>query len=100
MKLSKILVLVATLLIVACKSSDSGETGRQYSGIIEPAGITTYQYGTHRLQTENDFYALTSDSVNLTNYEGEKVKLTASQIEGYPVDGGPVYLRVTKVMKE
>ena len=69
----------------------------KYSGVIKPAGITTYQYGTHRLETQDDFYALRSDLIKLEEYEDLEVTITASRIEGFLVDGGPVYLLITKV---
>ena len=71
--------------------------GSEYTGLIEASGITSYQYGTHTLQTDNDFYALKSDSIDLSIYEGERITIKANTVEGYPVDGGPVYLNVTEV---
>ena len=84
------------LLQTGCSSGKTGNE-EKYSGIIKPAGITIYQYGTHRLETQNDLYALRSDTVNLTEYEDQEVEITATRIAGYPVDGGPVFLLVTKV---
>lgn len=70
-------------------------------GTIQEQGMTTYQYGTHTITTSNDdFYALKSDSVNLGNYVGTEITITAEKIEGYPVDGGPVYLRVLEVKEK
>lgn len=70
-------------------------------GTIQEQGMTTYQYGTHTITTSNDdFYALKSDSVNLGNYVGKEITITAEKIEGYPVDGGPVYLRVLEVKEK
>ena len=99
MKLVKILLVIGAITMYSCKSSNSDEKIRYYSGTIEPTGITSYQYGTHILESENDFYALKSDVLDLTKYENQEVEITASKIEGYPVDGGPVYLLVTKVKK-
>ena len=91
--------LVIGIIILFSTSCGSGNTdeGKQYSGTIEPSGITSYQYGTHTLDAGDEFYALKSEVVDLSQYEGEKVTITATKIEGYPVDGGPVYLNVTKV---
>ncbi|GAA4311280.1 hypothetical protein GCM10023115_33140 [Pontixanthobacter gangjinensis] len=91
---------IGIFLLLAVQSSCGSlnpEKSKQYSGIIKPAGITTYQYGTHRLETKGAFYALRSDSIDLEQYEDQKVKITATRIKGYPVDGGPVFLEVTKV---
>lgn len=68
------------------------------TGVIQEQGITSYQYGTHTIVTENgEFYALTSEMVDLDDFIGKEVNLTAEKIEGYPVDGGPVYLKVLTV---
>lgn len=70
-------------------------------GTIQEQGMTTYQYGTHTITTANDdFYALKSDSVDLGTYVGKEVTITAEKIEGYPVDGGPVYLKVLEVKED
>lgn len=87
---------VIFLFSVGCGSGNTDAT-EEYSGIIEPAGITSYQYGTHTLQSGEEFYALKSDTVNLADYEGREVTITARKIDGYPVDGGPVYLNVEEV---
>lgn len=68
------------------------------TGTIREQGMTTYQYGTHTITTANDeFYALTSEAVNLDNYTNQEVTIVAEKIEGYPVDGGPDYLKVLEV---
>lgn len=72
----------------------------KYKGIIEPAGVTTYQYGSLILNTKNDFYALKSDQFDLKKYEGLKVSITASKIEGYPLEGGPVFLKVESIREQ
>ncbi len=92
-------IIAAGLIILFTTSCGGGntETLKQYEGTIEAAGITSYQYGTHILRNESDWYALKSDTIDLTNYEGREVTISASVIEGYPVDGGPVYLNVQKI---
>lgn len=95
-------ILCFILIQVSCGTSKKdSEIGadNQYSGIIEPAGITTYQYGTHTLQTENTFYALRSESIDLSSYENQEVTVTATEVEGYPLEGGPIYLEVQKIEK-
>ncbi|SDS30710.1 hypothetical protein [Gramella sp. MAR_2010_147] len=96
-----IFTIMASLFLLVQNgcNSDNANDEEQYTGIIKPAGITTYQYGTHRLETQQKVYALKSDKINLENYEDQEVEITATLIEGYPVDGGPVYLLVTKVNK-
>jgi len=97
MKLISAISLLFLLLIQSACGSVNTDDEQQYSGILKPAGITSYQYGTHRLETNDTFYALKSDQIDLKDYEDEKVNITASEIQGYPVDGGPIYLDVKKV---
>lgn len=80
----------------SCKSG-AGDSANKYTGTIEPAGITSYQYGTHRLEAKDTFYALRSKKLDLSQFEGQQVTISATPIEGYPVDGGPGYLEVNSV---
>jgi len=67
-------------------------------GTIEKQGITTYQYGTHVLKEgKKTLYALTSKTQKLNDYVGKRVKITGTKIDGYPLEGGPVFLEVTSV---
>lgn len=92
-------ILVGIVICWAGFSCDSvpGDSSRKYSGTIEPTGITSYQYGTHRLEARDTFYALRSKTIDLSQYEGQKVTISATPIQGYPVDGGPEYLEVRSV---
>jgi hypothetical protein len=69
------------------------------SGIISPQGITTYQYGTHTIDcTDSEiYYALESETINLDDYLSKKVTIKAEKIEGYPLEDGPVYLKVKAI---
>lgn len=100
MKLISALSFTFLLMIQTGCSSGNIDKEQLYSGIIKPAGITSYQYGTHRLETKDTFYALKSDQIDLKDYEDEKVNITASKIQGYPVDGGPIYLEVQKINRQ
>lgn len=86
-------------LVATCNKGTAAKNQdlMQITGEIEPTGMTTYQYGTHTLTSGETFYALKSDKVDLTPYEGKTVSITAEKIEGYPVDGGPEYLNVIQV---
>ena len=66
-------------------------------GKIEAIGMTSWQYGTHTLTNDENFYALRSKTVNLQQYEGKTVKIIAEKVEGYPVDGGPEFLEVLSI---
>ncbi|MCH4822308.1 hypothetical protein ML462_03905 [Gramella lutea] len=95
-------ILFIMFFLTSCGSSkdNSGvKNENQYTGIIEPAGVTTYQYGTHRLQTKSTYYALRSESIDLSVYEDQKVTVTATEVEGYPLEGGPIYLEVESIEK-
>lgn len=82
------------LTLTNCEKNSSLEITA--TGIVQEQGMTTYQYGTHVLQGEV-MYALKSDVIILNNYVGKMVTLKGVKVEGYPVDGGPDYLRVIEV---
>lgn len=86
-----------TALIFFANTCNRQETEGQMelTGKIESQGITSYQYGTHVLKTKNEFYALRSDKIDLDKFIGKKVTVSGSRIDGYPVDGGPLYILVT-----
>lgn len=94
-----LIIICVNLLILGTMGCGSvnEKNGQEYTGVIKPAGITSYQYGTHRLEAGDDIYALKSDNISLDDYEDQNVSITAFKIDGYPLDGGPVYLNVTKV---
>lgn len=93
-----ILSLVTGLIFLStnCDRQNSEEQ-MQLTGTIESQGITSYQYGTHTLKSEDEFYALKSEHLDLDEFIGKEVTVSGSKIEGYPVDGGPNYILVTKV---
>lgn len=68
------------------------------NGTIQKLGVTTWMYGSHLIEaSERGRWALTSDTVDLSRYEHSQVTLKGEEVEGYPVDGGPPYLRVTSI---
>lgn len=91
-----LLFSVIVLFATGCGSTNQKQE-EIYSGTVYPAGITSYQYGTHTLETASEMYALKSDSIDLTRYEQKRVQIIANKIEGYPVDNGPVYLNVISI---
>ena len=94
-----IAVTLVVLVAFSCKSPQIEETNQTFRGVIQVQGITSYQYGTHTLEMDEDFYALTSDIINLNEYLDVIVTLEATEIDGYPVDGGPKYLKVLSVVE-
>jgi len=92
------LSLVTSLIFLnATCDRQNSEEQMQLTGTIESQGITSYQYGSHVLNSEEEFYALKSEILNLDEYIGTDVTVLGSKIEGYPVDGGPDYILVTEV---
>ena len=73
---------------------------RRAEGVIRPQGLSTYMYGTHVLvdAQERTRYALRSaDAALLDRHVGQRVRVLGTRVPGYPVDGGPVLLDVTRV---
>jgi len=67
------------------------------SGKLEALGMSTFQYGTHTLNSGDKTYALKSSKVNLKTYEGKEVVVKGLKVNGYPVDGGPEFLDVQEI---
>ena len=85
------------LLFTATCGRASIDRGMEITGTIQEQGMTSYQYGTHTFTNSETFYAITSDSIDLNEYLNREVTIRAEKVEGYPVDGGPEYLRVLEV---
>lgn len=95
-----LLTLLVVGLAAACGSRKENKVQDGLivvQGVLEEQGITSYQYGSYTLTSDNSFYALSSAEVDLEPYVGKEVEIRATKIEGYPVDGGPVYLQVNHV---
>jgi hypothetical protein len=59
----------------------------QAEGQLERAGSTRYQHGSHVLVPTGDRvirFILRSETLQLRDYEGQRVRITASLVEGYP----------------
>jgi hypothetical protein len=96
MNFSKILLAILISVATSCKKNDDVI---QLKGTLQAQGITTYMYGTHVLNNNvgQTLYALRSNSVKLDNYIGKNVEISGSKVDGYPLDGGPDYLEVSKI---
>jgi hypothetical protein len=74
----------------------------QTEGQLERAGSARYQYGSHALvpSGERDVrFILRSETVQLREFEGERVRINASLVEGYPPDeGDPKLLDVFSIV--
>ena len=103
----KLILLLTSLTLffftATCNNQTSNEksmdtaTSIEVEGTIEAIGMTSWQYGTHTLTNDENFYALRSKTVKLDQYEGKTVTIIAQKIEGYPVDGGPEFLEVLRI---
>lgn len=88
--------LILIFFSTTCNTGDNPD-GLEITGTIQEQGMTSYQYGTHTLTNNETFYAIKSDGVDLNNYLNQEVTVKAEKIEGYPIEGGPDYLRVLEV---
>ncbi len=73
----------------------------QAEGQLERAGGARYQYGSHALVPTGDReirFILRSETVQLREFEGQRVQVTASLVEGYPLtEGDPQLLDVFSI---
>lgn len=91
------ILLVLYISIAACNNDDEIVKA---TGMLEKQGITTYQYGTHVLKTNDRVYALQSSDITLDSFTNDIVTIWGEKIEGYPIEGGPVYLEVHTIKEE
>lgn len=89
--------LFTTLLFLISTCESGSEDMVKINGVIEKQEITSYQYGTHVLKGERDLFALRSSQIELDDYLGKTVRITAKRIKGYPVEGGPIFLEVKEI---
>ena len=100
MKTIKI-ILFGVIIAASCwsctpKATASKQTvakSKKITGTLEKLEVTTFQYGSHEIGG----FAVRSNTVELDNYIGRKVRVTGRKIEGYPVDGGPKFFEIVKV---
>lgn len=97
-----VLVILCGLLVSSCVSPPGDRTRVglvTVEGQLKPAGMTSFMYGSHLLYDRSGrlTHALTSETLNLKKYEGDRVRVEGKPVEGYPVDNGPPYLRVKTI---
>jgi hypothetical protein len=99
MRFYKALIIVTLILLTnqGCQSKKLASNQIEVSGILQKQGITTYQYGTHIIISNDKQYALKSSTIDLNNYQKQYVTIIGEKIAGYPIEGGPEYLEVVKV---
>jgi len=96
---SVLFVFAFSFFFFACDSSVDSIEKQNQIGVIHKIETSTWMYGTHTLNDADGkpIYALTSSTIDLNNFENKEVRISGNIIEGYPVDGGPLYLNVTSV---
>jgi hypothetical protein len=63
----------------------------QAEGLLERAGGARYPYGSHALVPLGDRdvrFILRSETIQLRELEGQRVRITGSLVEGYPPNEG------------
>ena len=85
-------------VISSCTSMKDSNTAKHLTatGTVEKSGMTTYQYGTHVLKTDDKTFALKA-SFDLDPYINKKVTIKGKKVSGYPLSGGPELVDVTLV---
>ena len=97
--MKKVLFLFALLAFIGISCDESEEYTIVSDGLIIETVASFYQYGTHTIETNEGeiLYALTSNSIDLTEYNDMYVEIKGNLIEGYPLEGGPEYLEVKSI---
>ena len=94
-----VLLLIVSFAIAGCSGTKpvADKNLVILSGKLEALGMSTFQYGTHILNSGGKTYALKSSKLDLKSYEGKDVIVKGLRVVGYPVDGGPEFLDVQEV---
>jgi len=96
MKAFKIL-MIFFIVSIAASSCNKDSFDIEFTGMILETGITTYQYGSHTISGNGEFYALRSNDLNLDDFVGQEKSVKGNFIDDYPVDGGPEYIEVIEI---
>ena len=67
------------------------------NGTLLTVGITSYQYGSHQLISDDSLFALQSSTLELGVFENKIVNISGQLVSGYPLEGGPVLIEVITV---
>ena len=90
-------IVLGLSAFLGCKTDNNIVTAK---GSLQEQGITSYQYGTHVLESSSRLYALRSSEVVLDSFVGEIVTIKGTKVEGYPIEGGPVLLEVHTIKED
>ena len=105
-KLSLVAICITcSIAFVACSKKTTDNTtvvngdARTATGTLEQLGATTFMYGTHRLNVNSTtWYLLESTALNLDQYTGATVTITAVNTH-YHAEQGPEMYNVTSVTR-
>ena len=67
------------------------------TGTIEEIGMTSYQYGTHKIKAEDQSYTLKSSKIDLNQYTEKPFTIKGTKVSGYPQEGWPHLIEVMEV---
>lgn len=100
--MKKTLLLVLSVFVAGmsgCSTMKNKTTAEMVTltGTIEEAGMTTYQYGTHKIKAAAKTYALKSSKINLNDYTEKPVTIKGTKVSGYPLEGGPELIEVLEI---
>ncbi len=96
MRNSLIVLMFTISLLISC-SNESDVISLELVGTIKAREGSTFQYGTHLLITRDSFFALYSEELNLDDFINQTVTIEGTKIEGYPIENGPDFIKVTKI---
>lgn len=68
------------------------------TGKVTRIEMSTFQYGSHMIETKDKSYALSTTEVQLKDYENKFVTIKGEKVKGYPLEGGPELIRVSEVL--
>lgn len=98
--MKKLLALVLLFVLAGCAPSSFSRTAESdvvVSGIVKSNRTSSWEYGSHLLVNprSGDRFALTSKTIDLSQHvESGVVTIHGTFVGGYPVGGGPPFIRV------
>ena len=101
MKMKLLLFSLIMFLFTSCEKEEGIATNYQVKleGTIHEMGPTIWMYSTHKITYNCKLYALKSSTINLDKYIEKRVTVWGDQVNGYPVDSGPEYIEVKRLVK-
>lgn len=103
--MKKAIVLVLSIFVAGISSCSSVKNNPDTNlitlrGTVEEMGMTSFQYGSHKIKTADMTYALRSAKIPLSDYTDKQVTLKGTKVSGYPMEGGPELIEVVEISVE